>query len=70
MLPKLVTYGRIEKIDLTIDRDGLRYLLRKSGEIPEGFVIDMDLLEREADWPITVRLTMETALPQSEGRSP
>jgi hypothetical protein len=56
---KTITYAKLTKVELTISRHALIWLLDQVGEIPKGFYVDQDLLEEQAEWPIRVRLTKE-----------
>ena len=57
---KTVKYGRIESIEFKLSAVELLSLLRKVGEIPDGFAIDRDA-ENYTEWPIQLNVKRVTA---------
>ena len=53
-------YGRLEAIEFGLTADDIVAMLKKAGEIPEGFVLDWDAAD-PSDWPVLITVKRYTA---------
>jgi hypothetical protein len=62
---KTMKYGRLEAIEFKLSVRELMDLLRKTGELPEGFDIDRDA-ENYTEWPIQLNVKRVTTDPTGD----